>query len=97
MDLVPQPNLRANIIIEIIKGLHEKLKNKEPLFKSLKQFDWALELLGSAFVPPQYYYISHNANYLESVLAIYEYILCGKVELELEGRRFEFYNIEVKK
>jgi len=96
MDLIPQANSRASITIDITKALHERMKNRDPLFKSLKQLEWALELLGYGFVPPQQQYFISSGNYLESILAVYEYVLCDKVVLELEGRNVEFKSVEVK-
>lgn len=95
IELVPQISLRFNLTIELTKALHEKMKNREPLFKSSKQLDWALEILGYGFVSSQQQYIKDDKNYLESILAIYDYLLCGQVELELEGELKEFRNIEV--
>lgn len=95
MDLIPQPNSRASITIDITKALHERMKNRDPLFRSLKQLEWALELLGYGFVPPQQQYFISSGNYLESILAVYEYVLCDKVVLELEGRNVEFKTVEV--
>ncbi len=78
-----------------MKDLHTKLRNKEKLFKSIKQLEWLLEILASSFLPPQNPFITHNSNYLHNILALYEYILCGKVALEFEGKSVEFHSEEV--
>lgn len=81
--------------IEIIKGLFAKMRNKEELFKSLKELDWALEILGYGLIPPQHQYINSNGNNLQNVLILYEYILSGKVSVDYEGKAIEFHNVEV--
>lgn len=83
------------MVVDLIKSLHDRMKAHKPLFKSAKQVEWALEILGYSFLAPQYQYMRDDKNYLESILAVYEYILCGQVDLEHDGKTVEFLNIEV--
>ena len=95
--MFPQPTFRANAVIELTKSLLEKLISAQPLFKSAKQIEWAIEILGYGLLPPQFQYIKDDRNYLEIILWIYEYILCGQVEMELDGKSLEAQNTEVSK
>lgn len=94
--LIPNGNVRANITIELAKALYEKIERDELQFKSPKETEWAIEILGYGFIPPYYQYNREERNYVKTILTIYEYILCDEVELILDNRKIRCVNLKVK-
>lgn len=56
------------------------------MFKSPKEVEWATEILGYAFIPPHYQYVKEDKNYLKYILNIYEFMVCGELEIVNDGK-----------
>jgi len=84
--LINNSTVRATIAIELTKSLSDRLDKDEPLFKSPKEVEWAIEILGYGFIPPHYQYVKEDRNYLKLILNIYEFTLCEEIEMVAEGR-----------
>jgi len=93
--LIPNSSVRANYTIELTKALYDKIERDELQFKSPKEVEWALEILGYGFIPPQYHYMKEERNYLKNILTIYEYILCEDVELIIDSRKIRCVCLKV--
>ena len=95
-DLIPQATIRANITIELAKALFDRLEKGETLFKSPKEVEWAIEILGYGFIPPHYQYVKDDRNHLKNILSIYEYLLCEEAELTIDGQTKKMPNSQVR-
>jgi hypothetical protein len=87
-NLIPSASLKAAYTIDLAKSLYERLDKDITMFKSPKEVEWALEILGYAFIPPHYQYVKEDKNYLKYILNIYEFLLCGELEVVNDGKSF---------
>lgn len=84
-DLIPQSSIRASITIDLAKSLYERLERTEILFKSSKEVDWALEILGYGFIPPHSQFIKDERNHLKNIITIYDFLLSDEAEITVES------------
>jgi hypothetical protein len=75
---------KTNVTIELTKSLIEKLERGELEFKSSREIEWAVEILGYGFIPVQANLIREDKHYLRFILNLFEYILCEEVDLYRE-------------
>jgi len=66
--------------------LYERLDKGEPLFRTSKEIEWAIEILGYGFIPPHYQYVKEDRNYLKLILNIYEFTLCEEIEVVVDKK-----------
>lgn len=78
--------MKTNVTIELTKSLYEKLEKSELEFKSPREIEWAVEILGYGFMPPHIYFQKEEKHYLKHILNIFEYILCEEVDLHRENK-----------
>lgn len=88
--LIDKPEVRVSITIELVKSLHAKLEANDLQFRSPKQIDWMMEILGHGLIPPQYAYYREEKNYVKNILNIYECILCDEVHIEKENKTYRY-------
>lgn len=93
--LISNGTVRVNITIELTKHLYDRIERDELQFKSPKEVEWALEILGYGFIPPEYVYVREDRNFLKNILTIYEYILCEDVELIIDNRKIRCVCLKV--
>lgn len=77
------------------KTLYERLLKKEPLFKSAKEIEWALEILSYGLIPPHSQFIRDDQNHLQNILTIYELILCEETERTIDKQTNRYTIVEV--
>jgi hypothetical protein len=95
-DLITQPSVRASITIDLAKALYDRLEKQEALFKSSKEVDWALEILGYGCIPPHSQFIKDERNHLKNIITIYDFLLSDEAEITTEGATLKISNKRVR-
>lgn len=77
--------------------MSDKLEKKEPLFRSSKEVEWAIEILGYGYIPHYSQFIKDDRNHLRNILSIYRLQLTEETELVVEGQTVRVPNRKVLK
>jgi len=85
-DLMPNQAITYNFVTEFLKVSHLRLEKDFPMFKSVKEIEWATEIIGCAFLPPHFRYSNGAKNYLKYALTIYEFLLFNELEITDDGK-----------